>query len=144
MNDSLKGLVKAAVTGNGMTKEESALLGRMLFTYGWRASAFVFALWSLGTFNTWGFGKGFVYADDADKEQTQVEGRLTNVEHRLTTIELRQLEQDIMTTLKERCAAPSKDYFRQRLNDLQKQYSAGNRDKELPLPTCTELGISPK
>jgi hypothetical protein len=127
-----------------MTPEESTLLGRMLFTYGWRASAFVFVLWALGVFSGWGFGHGFVYADDANKAQTQVEGRLTSVENRLSAIERRQLEQNIMTTLKESCAEPSKQYFRDRLSDLQNEYADGNKGNRLHLPSCSDLGIAPK
>lgn len=135
MSDEIKTVIKAAIAGEGPTKEEAKLAGRMLFTYGWRISAFAFAYWALGGFERWGLGAGFAFAQETKHAQVSLEGRLT-------AIERRQLEADIMSTLKERCAAPSKDYFRERLNALQRDYSEMNKGGPLPLPTCEELGIT--
>jgi hypothetical protein len=135
MTDELKKVGKAAIFGEGPTPEEARVFGRMLFTYGWRLSAAAFALWGLGAFERFGLGGGFAYADPTEVVQD-------SVQKRLSAIERRQEEQDIMTTLKESCAAPTKDYFRTRLNELQKSYDETYKGR-LPVPTCEQMGILP-
>lgn len=134
MSDGAKKLVTAALGADRMSDAEKTLFGKMLFTYGWRVSAFAFALWACGAFDRFGLGGGFAYAETTETAQTNVEKRLTAIERKL-------LEQDIMTTLKESCAAPSKDYFRSRLNELQADYSA-KTGSYLNLPSCAALGIN--
>jgi hypothetical protein len=139
MSGELRQLAKAAITGDGLTKEEGRLAGRLLFTYGWRASAFAFFLWSLGALERFGVGGGFVYAADATKFETKLREQSTEVR----AINRRLLESDIMVTLKESCAAPQKEYFRQRLREQQRDYAGLNNDRELSLPSCETLGIKP-
>lgn len=136
MSGEIRAVLKAAITGEGPTAEEAKLAGRMLFTYGWRVSAFAFAWWALGGFDRFGLGAGFAYAGETKASRI-------SVEQRLTAIERRQLAGDIMVTLKEKCAAPNKDYFRDRLEVLQQDYAEMNRDQRLQLPTCEEMGIKP-
>jgi hypothetical protein len=131
----MKEFIRAAVGADHMTPQEKSLFGKMLFTYGWRLSAFTFALWSLGAFKSYNLGGGFAFHDPTEAQNLSVEKRLTSIERR-------QLEQSIMETLKEGCAQPNKDYFRARLNEQQQDYSERYKGR-LPVPTCEQLGILP-
>lgn len=136
MTEELRKVGKTALFGDGPSPEEARVFGRMLFTYGWRISAFAFALWALGAFASFGLGGGFAYSDPTKLMQA-------NVDARLSAIERRQLEQDILATFKEGCASPSKDYFRMRLSELQIDYAKRTSGPPYPLPTCEALGIRP-
>lgn len=140
MNDELRKIVKTAIVGPGPTPEEASVIGGALFTYGWRASAFAFALWGLGLFGRFGLGDGFAYAQSTRTAQT-------NIENRLSAIERRQLEQDINTAHKEWCASlqsgsvSSREYFRGQVSKMQEEYATKYR-AQLTLPTCEQLGIT--
>lgn len=126
----MKKIIESAIGADRLSPAEQHLFGKMLFTYGWRVSAFAFFLWALGVFKGWGLGYGFAFAEDVAQQESVIKN-----------VELKLLEQDIMTTFKESCAAPSKDYFRSRLNELQREYSKKNDNRLLNLPTCRDLGI---
>ncbi len=94
-------------------------------------------MWSLGTLDNWNLGSGFAYAAETKTSQLSVDRRLTAIERRL-------LEGDIMETFKESCAAPTKQYFTDRLNALQNDYSEKiGRGQWMRLPNCDALGIKP-
>lgn len=60
-------LKQRAIYGD-MTQAEARVLGKALFTYGWRVATLAVALWMLGAFKQFGLGGGFAYADEVDKK----------------------------------------------------------------------------
>lgn len=63
----IESLKQRAIYGD-LTPAEARVLGKALFTYGWRVATLAVALWMLGTFKGWGLGGGFAYADEVDKK----------------------------------------------------------------------------
>lgn len=109
-----------------LSAAEARVIGRALFTYGWRIATLATVLWMLGTFKEYGLGGGFAYAGEVDqkiaaaiepvaKEQKEQRQVLETLSRQLNEQLANGVASEIRNLVGRRCSTPKESPERDRL-----------------------------